>query len=288
MSDRMSKDTHGNETEPTSTGQPAESGDPGKPEADEPSPAASGTPGPSDAPGAPDTQAPNTETPGGDTAARGEGTAETATPVRDTQVDDTDAAEADAGPTRTTISEPDDATAGRSPALIATAVALPIALLVGVIVMAVVARQNVTREPLALGSVPAPGADGPACTALLPALPGELGDYTTSELVEPAPPATKAWQLPEGGEPIVLRCGLDRPLEFHRASPLQVVNGVNWFAVRDETSGVTSGTWIAVDRGTYIAVTMPDSAGPTPLQEISNAITATIPAQPLDPGELPN
>ncbi|MBF6182679.1 DUF3515 domain-containing protein [Nocardia otitidiscaviarum] len=287
----MSKDTHGNETEPTSTGQPAESGDPGKPEADEPSPAASGTPGPSDAPGTPDTQAPNTETPDGDTAARGEGTAETATLARDTQVDDTDAAEADAGSARTTVSEPGDATdatAGRSPALIATAVALPIALLVGVIVMAVVARQNVTREPLALGSVPAPGADGPACTALLPALPGELGDYTTSELVEPAPPATKAWQLPEGGEPIVLRCGLDRPLEFHRASPLQVVNGVNWFAVRDETSGVTSGTWIAVDRGTYIAVTMPDSAGPTPLQEISDAITATIPAQPLDPGELPN
>ncbi|WP_306362560.1 DUF3515 domain-containing protein [Nocardia sp. CC227C] len=266
----MSKDTHGNETEPTSAEQSARPGDP-------------------------------------DSRSRGE------------HADDTAAHDSDAAPARTSlgkshdpVDEPDDDTSevaadesgavvgesdgpaaessdtGRSPALIATAVALPIALLVGVIVMAVVARQNVTREPLALGSVPAPGADGPACTALLPALPGDIGDYTTSELVEPAPPATKAWQLPEGGEPIVLRCGLDRPLEFHRASPLQVVNGVNWFAVRDETSGVTSGTWIAVDRGTYIAVTMPDSAGPTPLQEISNAITDTVPAQPLDPGELPN
>lgn len=183
---------------------------------------------------------------------------------------------------------PESADSGRSPALIATAVALPIALLVGVLVMAFIARQNVTRDPLALGSVPAPGATGPACAALLPELPATIGDYTDAELAQPAPPATKAWQLPEGGDPIVLRCGLDRPLEFNRASPLQVVNGVNWFAVRDQTSGVTSGTWIAVDRGTYIAVTMSDSAGPTPLQDISNAIKKAIPEQPLDPGPLPN
>ncbi|NNH72628.1 DUF3515 domain-containing protein [Nocardia uniformis] len=180
------------------------------------------------------------------------------------------------------------AESGRSPALIATAVALPIALLVGVLVMAFIARQNVSREPLALGSVPAPGATGPACTALLPELPATLGDYTDAELAQPAPAATKAWQLPEGGDPIVLRCGLDRPLEFNRASPLQVVNGVSWFAVRDETTGASSGTWIAVDRGTYIAVTMADSAGPTPLQEISDAITKTIPEQPLDPGPIPS
>ncbi|MBL1079976.1 DUF3515 domain-containing protein [Nocardia sp. 2] len=176
----------------------------------------------------------------------------------------------------------------RSPALIATAVALPIALVVGVIVAGVLAGRNPVREPLALGSVPAPTAEGPACTALLPALPADLGDYTTAELRAPAPTATKAWQLPDGGEPIVLRCGLDRPLEFNRASPLQIVNGVNWFEVRDETSGVTSGTWFAVDRGTYIAVTMANDAGPTPLQEISDTISETIPQQPLDPGPLPN
>ncbi|MEU4430326.1 DUF3515 domain-containing protein [Nocardia rhamnosiphila] len=176
---------------------------------------------------------------------------------------------------------------GYSPALIATAVALPIALLIGVVVAAVIAaRTPVEREPLALGPVPAPAADGPACATLLPALPADLGEYTRATLVEPAPPATTAWQLPDGGEPIVLRCGLDRPLEFHRASPLQVVNGVQWFEIRDDAAATA--TWFAVDRETYIALTVPDGSGPTPLQAVSDTVTAQLPARPLDPGKLPN
>ncbi|WP_280505188.1 DUF3515 domain-containing protein [Nocardia farcinica] len=174
-----------------------------------------------------------------------------------------------------------------SPALIATAVALPVVLVAGIIVAAVIARNMpVEREPLALGPVPAPAADGPACAALLPALPDELGDYTVATLVEPAPPATKAWQPEDEGEPIVLRCGLDRPLEFNRASPLQIVNDVRWFEVREETAKTS--TWFAVDRETYIALTVPDGTGPTPLQEVSDAVTATVAPRELDPGPLPN
>ncbi|MGW5384624.1 DUF3515 domain-containing protein [Nocardia sp. NPDC003963] len=176
---------------------------------------------------------------------------------------------------------------GYPPALIATAVALPVALLIGVVVAAVIAlRTPFEREALALGPVPAPTADGPACATLLPALPADLGDYTRATLVEPAPPATAAWQLPDGGDPIVLRCGLDRPLEFNRASPLQVVNGVQWFEVRDDAAATA--TWFAVDRATYIALTVPDGSGPTPLQAVSDTLTAQLPARPLDPGELPN
>ncbi|WP_081511731.1 DUF3515 family protein [Nocardia donostiensis] len=174
-----------------------------------------------------------------------------------------------------------------SPALIATAVALPIALVVAVVVAAGIAlRAPTEREPLVLGAVPAPQAEGPACSALIPALPAEVGEFTKSTLVEPAPPATRAWQRPDGGEPIVLRCGLERPLEFNRASPIQMVNQVQWFEVRDQAT--TASTWFAVDRGTYIALTIPDGSGPTPLQVVSDTITAQLPAQPLDPGELPN
>lgn len=194
-------------------------------------------------------------------------------------------------------SKPESADAGdsdadyevhRSPALIATAVALPVALVVGLIVMGVLANRHHSRDPLALGAVPAPAAAGPECAALLPALPDKIGDYTTAELVQPAPPATHAWQLPDGGDAIVVRCGLDRPLEFTKSSPLQVVNGVNWFELRDQTSGVTSGTWWAVDRGTYIALTMPDNAGATPLQEVSEAIKKAMPEKPMDPNPIPN
>lgn len=174
-----------------------------------------------------------------------------------------------------------------SPALIATAVALPVVLVVGLLVAAVLARRApVEREPLVLGPVPAPAAGGTACVTLLPALPTTLGEFTKSTLVEPSPPGTRAWQRPDGGDAIVLRCGLDRPLEFNRASALQLVNNVQWFEARDPAAKAS--TWFAVDRETYIALTVPDGSGPTPLQSISDAITANLPAKDLDPGPLPN
>ncbi|WP_370465405.1 DUF3515 domain-containing protein [Nocardia sp. CS682] len=197
--------------------------------------------------------------------------------------------DAEPGTTKTDGSTADSAASARqySPALIATAVALPVVLVVGVLVAAILARRApVEREPLVLGPVPAPAATGPACTTLLPALPTELGDFTKSTLVEPSPPATRAWQRTEGGDPIVLRCGLDRPLEFNRASALQIVNNVQWFEARDQTAKAS--TWFAVDRETYIALTIPDGSGPTPLQAVSDTITANLPATPLDPGPLPN
>ncbi|MET7767668.1 DUF3515 family protein [Nocardia sp. NPDC005366] len=199
---------------------------------------------------------------------------------------DTDSTGTDSADTDSTA--PDDAgSGGYPPALIATAVALPVVLVVAVLVAAVIARRMpVEREPLVLGPVPAPAADGPACTALLPALPAQLGDYTKSQLVEPTPPATRAWQREEGGDAIVLRCGLDRPLEFTRASPLQLVDTVQWFEARDPAASAS--TWFAVDRETYIALTIPDGSGPTPLQEVSDTITANLPQRPLDPGPLPN
>ncbi|WP_063000310.1 DUF3515 domain-containing protein [Nocardia mikamii] len=222
-------------------------------------------------------------------SARSENSAPTVAETPETEK--TDGSDRDASPATASAAEhaSDDSGQQPHPALIATAVALPVALIVVVLVIAAMSRQSADREPLALGSVPAPAASSQDCTTLLAALPESLGDdYTRSELAQPAPPATAAWQLLDGSDPIVLRCGLDRPLEFTKASALQVVNGVNWFEVRDQTSGVTSGTWYAVDRGTYIAVTMPAKAGPSPLQEISNTIAKSVPAKPLDPNPVPN
>lgn len=175
----------------------------------------------------------------------------------------------------------------RHPALIAAAIALPAALVVGVIVAAVLTGRLPAQEPVALGPVPTPGAGGPQCSALLPALPNDLGPYTVAELAEPAPQGAKAWQQPDGDDPIVLRCGLDRPLEFDKASALQVVDDVQWFEVVG-TDEMSSSTYFAVDRGTYIGLTVPDGSGPTPLQSVSDAIKTVIPAQPIDPGPLPN
>ncbi|MFE3321912.1 DUF3515 domain-containing protein [Nocardia sp. NPDC059195] len=198
---------------------------------------------------------------------------------------DVDATAVNPGADTDTEDADSDTESHHSPALIATAVALPVVLIVAVLVAAFIAlRAPVEREPLALGPVPAPAADGPACQALLPALPADLGDHTKATLVEPAPPATRAWQLPDGGDPITLRCGLDRPLEFNRASPLTVIDGVKWFQVRDEVG--KTGTWFAVDRETYIALTVPDGSGTSALQTVSETINANLPAREPTPGEL--
>ncbi|WP_433527398.1 DUF3515 family protein [Nocardia pseudovaccinii] len=283
--------------------------------AESPSPAAHAEPEPASAgaePAEPEpasTGAAEAETTGSPTASNGAADTETADSVAASTVTDdaepatasTDAANAEPADTATAAAgtepvtpdstepadEPATESSGYPPALIATAVALPVVLVVAVLVAAVLAlRAPTEREPLVLGPVPAPAADGPACAALLPALPVDLGDYSKSTLVEPAPPATRAWQRKDGGDAIVLRCGLERPLEFNRASPLQIVNGVQWFEVRD--AAAKASTWFAVDRATYIALTVPDGSGPTPLQGVSDTITANIPAQPIDPGPLPN
>ncbi|APE08722.1 MULTISPECIES: DUF3515 domain-containing protein [Rhodococcus] len=173
----------------------------------------------------------------------------------------------------------------RSPALIATAIALPVALLVGVVVAAVIVSQSPVNTPVGLGPVPAPEAESESCSQLLDALPEELGDYTRAELADPAPVGAAAWQS-DDGEEVVLRCGLDRPDQFDRAAALQVIDDVQWFEVSGAEQGIPASTWFAVDRPVYVALTVPDGSGPTPLQDITATISATLPQQEIDPAPI--
>lgn len=173
----------------------------------------------------------------------------------------------------------------RHPAVIATAIALPVALLAGIVVAAVIVDRTPMLGPLALGPVPAPEAESDACADLLAALPEKLGDYARAELVDPIPAGTAAWQIAEA-EPVVLRCGLDRPNEFDAAAALQVVDGVQWFEVSGEAEGIDASTWFAVDRPVYVALTVPNGSGPTPLQEVSAALSEALPQQQIDPAPV--
>ncbi|MEE2034591.1 DUF3515 domain-containing protein [Rhodococcus chondri] len=175
--------------------------------------------------------------------------------------------------------------ARRHPALIATAIALPVALLVGIVVAAVVVTRSPVTSPVGLGPVPAPDAESESCTALLEALPEDLGDYSRAELADPAPVGAAAWQSAEGGE-VVLRCGLERPDEFDQASALQVVDDVQWFEVSGAEQGIDASTWFVVDRPVYLALTVPNGSGPTPLQDISAAVSTTLPQQAIDPAPV--
>lgn len=175
----------------------------------------------------------------------------------------------------------------RHPALIATAVALPVALVVGVIAAAAIANRSPAKEDVGLGPVEAPAAQSSECTTLMSDLPESLGDYTRAQLRDPAPEATAAWQ-PAEGDPVVMRCGLPRPPEFDQASPLSVVDGVQWFEISGAAQGIEASTWYAVDRGIYVALTVPNGSGPTPLQDASAAVSKALPPQPLDPAPISN
>lgn len=175
-------------------------------------------------------------------------------------------------------------------ALLITALVVAAGAIVGILIFASLRQSTPDQQVVAIASVPAPKADSAECSALLGALPDSLGDYRRARAADPAPPGAAAWKA--GGEPVVLRCGLDRPAEFVVGSPLQVVDTVQWFRVGEAGTGVDPAadqgrsTWFAVDRPVYVALTLPDGSGPTPIQEISDVIAKSLPAKPIDPAPV--
>jgi Protein of unknown function (DUF3515) len=162
-------------------------------------------------------------------------------------------------------------------ALLIAAVVVAAGAIVAILVVAALRQAPPGQQPVAIASVPAPNADSAECRTLIDTLPERLGDYRRAPAAQPAPPGAAAWTA--GGEPVILRCGLDRPAEFVVGSGLQVVNAVQWFELRDQGRS----TWFAVDRPVYVALTLPEGSGPTPIQEVSDVISKSLPAKAIDP-----
>jgi hypothetical protein len=148
---------------------------------------------------------------------------------------------------------------------------------IGVILAIATTRHH--TDPVIVTAVPAPHAQDPVCRTLTDALPQRLGDYTRAQLAQPAPVGAAAWQPSGAGDPVVLRCGLERPTDFVVGSPIQVVDRVQWFEVSQDQRS----TWYTVDRPVYVALTLPQGSGPTPIQQLSDLIDHEMPARPIDP-----
>jgi Protein of unknown function (DUF3515) len=175
--------------------------------------------------------------------------------------------------------------AGPRPAVIIAAVVLAV-VAIGVILL-IAANREAPPQPVAIPAAPAPQADSSACRILAGALPQRLGDYQRAPIAQPAPQGATAWRAGPDSEPVVLRCGLDRPAEFVVGSPIQIVDRVQWFAVRPEQQSAGDAgrsTWYTVDRPVYVALTLPSESGPTPIQQLSEVIDRTIAAVPINPG----
>lgn len=179
-------------------------------------------------------------------------------------------------------------TDGPPRALLIAALAVAVAAVVAVLAFA--ASQRTPPAPVVIAAVPAPQAEGPECTALMSTLPDRLGDYRRAETAQPTPAGTAAWRNGDDdggdtgtGDAVILRCGLDRPAEFVVGAPIQMVNEVQWFRLQD--SGSARSTWLCVDRPAYVALTLPDGSGPSPIQTMSEVIERTMPAIPIRPGK---
>jgi hypothetical protein len=167
-------------------------------------------------------------------------------------------------------------------AMLISAIVVAAGAIVAILAFAALRQSPPEQQAVAIASVPAPKADSAQCRALADALPQQLGDYRRAPAAEPAPAGAAAWQATPDGEAVILRCGLDRPAEFVVGSPIQVVDAVQWFEVADQ--GRTS--WFVVDRPVYVALTLPQGSGPTPIQEISEVIAKSLPAKPIDPAPV--
>jgi len=155
------------------------------------------------------------------------------------------------------------------------------------VILAIAATRQAPPPPVAVPNAPAPQAANSACRALADALPQRLGDYQRAPLAQPAPQGAAAWRAGSDGEPVVLRCGLDRPAEFVVGAPIQAVDRVQWFevAAKQQSAGDAGrSTWYTVDRPVYVALTLPSGSGPTPIQQLSEVIDRTVAAVPIDPG----
>ncbi len=156
--------------------------------------------------------------------------------------------------------------------------ALLIAVAAAVAVLAIAAHRS-SAPPVPVAAVRAPRADDQPCKDLLALLPDRLGDYRRTDVAFPAPPGVAVWRTGTGTEPVILRCGLDRPDDFVVGSPLQMVDEVSWFRVAEADRT----TWFAVDRTVYVALTLPTDSGPAPIQDLSQTIARTLPVTPIDP-----
>jgi hypothetical protein len=167
-------------------------------------------------------------------------------------------------------------------ALLIAAIVVAVGAVIAILTFAALRQSPPEQDAVAIATVPAPKADSAECRTLLDALPEQLGDYRRAPAADPAPAGAAAWQTTPDDEAVILRCGLDRPAEFVIGSPLQVVDAVQWFEVADQGRS----TWFAVDRPVYVALTLPQGSGPTPIQGISEVIAKSLPAKPIDPAPV--
>jgi hypothetical protein len=120
-------------------------------------------------------------------------------------------------------------------ALLIAAIVVAAGAILGILVFAALRQAPPEQRPVAIASVPAPKANTVECRTLLDAVPQQLPSRA------PQPIRTyRCRGVAPDGEPVILRCGLDRPTEFVVGGPIQVVDAVQWFRVGEAGPAMNS------------------------------------------------
>jgi uncharacterized protein DUF3515 len=171
----------------------------------------------------------------------------------------------------------------RRPALIATAIALPVTVLLALAFAA--GRHSTTSSPsaastpaapitVAASSVPA-AAQSP-CEKAAEKLPVTLSGLAPRAVF--GPPFIVAW----GNPSVLYRCGVARPAGLTPGSGDLVIDAgtgagrtVEWFPVKGKNQTV----WTSIDRAVYIEVTVPSAVqGSDVISALSGYIASALPA----------
>ncbi|MGX9297041.1 DUF3515 domain-containing protein [Tsukamurella paurometabola] len=176
----------------------------------------------------------------------------------------------------------------RSPAFLATAVALPLAVVACFVVFLVLAqqKQGEARDAAEAGhlkSIAAPSSGDGACAKLLGAIPADLDGFRRTGDDEPG--GFARWSGEKAGA-VEVRCGTDRPADLSATSKLQIINGVQWLQATPAGAPAPDGGsyWTAVDHRPYVTLWVPDGAGTSAVQATSDAIREHLQAASLDLG----
>jgi hypothetical protein len=120
-----------------------------------------------------------------------------------------------------------------------------------------------------------PEADA-SCPAVMSALPLDL-QGEPSRQVQSDSPFAYAW----GEPPVVLVCGVDRPVGFTVGVSAIQINGVQWYV---DTRDPDTTVWTTVDRPVYVQVTLPASVDSAPVTALSTPIAQALPYREPTPG----
>lgn len=143
---------------------------------------------------------------------------------------------------------------GRSPARTATLVAVPVALLAGVLAFWLLGGfpAKPASGPVSVAATPLDERTATVCRALVAKLPEALGDRNRRPVTE----GTEQ-NAAFGDPPIVLSCGIAMP-SVPKDADLWELSGVCWFAEKRADGQV----WTTVDRQVPVRVTVPKAYDP--------------------------